>query len=73
MVPTDGFDALVEAGIAVAEQVGAGGAAGEWVTYGGDWVFAPSWSVDDPSRIEEVVAAFSALGPLLVFADGEET
>lgn len=73
VVPTDGFDALVERGIAVAEQVGAGGSIGEWVQYGGQWVFAPSWSIDEPDRLEEVVAAFGELGPVLVFADGEES
>lgn len=65
-----GFEPLCHEGAAVAEAVGAGGGPGEWVRHGGRWCFAPSWSVDEADRLEEVVAAFAALGPVGVAAVG---
>lgn len=67
--PAD-FERVCFEGAAVAEAVGAGGGPGEWVRSGGRWCFVPSWSVDEPDRLEEVVAAFAALGPVGVAAVG---
>lgn len=61
------FEALCEAGAAVAERVGAGGGPSEWVKRGGRWCLAPTWSIDEPATLEAVVEGFGALGPLMVF------
>ena len=66
-----GFDALCERGSRVAEEVGAGGGPTEWLIHGDRWVFAPTWSLDDPAGIEAAAARFGALGAVYLFL-GEE-